>query len=419
MSTLDYVKCAVIGGFMEPAIILICLIFVWGTDMRLLCPAQKFKEYYNTYLMWPGRILVLVGTIAWLADAELLGQIWVLMDFSEKLPQLPVIYRLIALICFLFCISVGSTFSSEYLKDYNKTSIFFYEEKLVRIKKIYSTAMLIILLIVGLEICGVSFEILHIVWKTSIIVFFIAYTIRLLLEQCGASFDAENHWLYVRRFWKAVDINLEKAYIICKPTENNNIWRIKWSGDEYNFTVKSKELIKRIAAFDRYVNTTEAEEKPKRNNEAFDILLRNRKNTLFFGATGVGFGMAFIFSGYILYKIFEEMVFIYLFFSGAVFLIALGIYMLLYYYRYSLNVTEKGICCHGFFSEKSFLWDEISAEVNHIYVVFKKYGIKEFEIETQCSNIDKLLKVLKEQDLCPVTWNSKHADKLEADDESE
>ena len=93
--------------------------------------------------------------------------------------------------------------------------------------------------------------------------------------------------------------------------------------------------------------------------------------------------------------------------------------MLLYYYRYSLNVTEKGICCHGFFSEKSFLWDEISAEVNHIYVVFKKYGIKEFEIETQCSNIDKLLKVLKEQDLCPVTWNSKHADKLEADDESE
>ncbi len=418
MSTLDYIQYAVIGGFMEPATILGCLIHFWGTDMLLKCPAQKVKEYYR-FFKWPCRIMVLVGSIEWILDTEFSRQFFMLMDLSEKLPQLSVIYRFITLIFFLFVIAIGKIMNSALMHEYNKATILFYEERLLYAKKVYAISVLIILSIVGFGICGVSFYILHIVWKTSIIVFFVAFTIRLLLEQCGASFDAENHWLYVRRFWKAVDIDLEKAYIICKPTEDNNIWSIKWSGDEYDFTVKSKELIKRILAFDKYVNTTEADEKPKRNNEAFDILLKNRKNMLYGGYIGVCFGISFIPLGYMLYKIFEEMVFIYLFSPGAVFLIVLGIYMLLYYYRYSLNATEKGICCHGIFREKSFLWDEISAEVNHLNVVFKKDGKKEFEIETQCSNVDKLLKVLKDQDLCPVSWNSKHADKLGAENGSE
>lgn len=137
------------------------------------------------------------------------------------------------------------------------------------------------------------------------------------------------------------------------------------------------------------------------------------------GYAGIFFGMVFIPLSYMLYKNLGEIIFIYVFSPEVIILNILGIYFLLYYYRYSLNATEKGICCRGIFREKIFLWDEISAEVNHLNVVFKKDGKKEFEIETQCSNVDKLLKVLKEQDLCPVTWNSKHADKLGAENGSE
>ncbi len=418
MSALDYVQYAA-AGFLEPICILMFLIPLWGTDIRLKWPARQAKEIYKRYLMWPGRIIILAGAIGWLADTKLAGQFLLLMDLSEQLPQMPIVIRFVELIYFLVIVVGVISSNSASAEAYNKTTILFHEKKYVQTKKICTISILIILSILGLGICGVSFKILHMVWKISIIVFFADYTIMLLLEQCGVSFDAENHWLYVRRFWKAVDIDLEKAYIICKPTEDNNIWSIKWSGDEYDFTVKSKELIKRISDFDRYVNTTEAEEKPKRNNEAFDILLRNRKNTLFIGYTGVDFGILFIPFSYMLYKISEDIVCVYLLAPGAVFLIVLGIYMLLYYYRYSLNATEKGICCRGIFREKSFLWDEISAEVNHLNVVFKKDGKKEFEIETQCSNVDKLLKVLKEQDLCSVTWNSKHADKLGAENGSE
>ncbi|WP_026514339.1 hypothetical protein [Butyrivibrio sp. LB2008] len=416
MSTLDYVQFAA-AGFLEPIYILMFLINLWGTDIRLKWPAQQAKEIYIRYLMWPGRILILAGTIGWFADTKLAGQFLLLMDLSEKLSQMPIIFRFVELIYFLIIIVIVISSNSAFSKAYNKTTILFHEKKYVQTKKICIISILIILSILGLGICGVSFKILHMVWKISIIVFFADYTIMLLLEQCGVSFDAENHWLYVRRFWKAVDIDLEKAYIICKPTEDNNIWSIKWSGDEYDFTVKSKELIKRISDFDKYINTTEVEEKPKRNNDVFDIVLRYKKNILFMGYAGIFFGMFFIPLSYMLYKNLGEIIFIYVFSPAVIILNILGIYFLLYYYRYSLNATEKGICCRGIFREKSFLWDEISAEVNHLNVVFKKDGKKEFEIETQCSNVDKLLKVLKEQDLCPVTWNSKHADKLEADTE--
>ena len=410
MSTLDYIQFAVIGGFMEPLILLILLIYLWGTDLRLSCPSQKFQEYYRPF-MWPVRIMVIVATTGWIAFTDMSNQSLDFVNLSVKLVQIPVIYRFIALIYSLIIIACGMVINSAVMQSYSKSTIFFYEKIRVNAKKVYSVLLIVLLVIIGLEICGVSCELLHVVWKINIVLFLAAFTVRLLSEQCGVSFDAENGYLYVRRFWKKIDIDLEKAYIIRKPTDENNIWSIKWAESEFEFSIERQELLKRILAFNKYVNTIEKVEE-KTSNDAFSVVMKSGKNVFFLGCAGIGFGVMFIPFIYMLYKMSKETVFIYLFSPIAILLIILGIYMLLYY-RCSFCVTEKGICYQGIFCKKSFLWDGISAEVNQYMVVFKKANMKIASVEMQWSNSDMLLKVLKEHDYCPVIWNAKHVDKLE------
>lgn len=413
MSTLDYIQFAVVGGFMEPLILLILLIYLWGTDLRLSCPSQKFQEYYKLF-MWPVRIMVIVATVGWIAFTDMSNQSLDFVNLSVKLLQISVVYRFIALIYSLVIIACGMIINSAVMQSYSKSTIFFYEKIRVNAKKVHSVLSIVLLVIIGLEICGVSCKLLHVVWKINIVLFWAAFTIRLLSEQCGVSFDAENSRLYVRRFWKSIDIDLEKAYIIRKPTDENNLWSIKWAQNEFKFSVERQELRKRILAFDKYVNTTEkVEEKTSKN--AFSVVMKSGKNVLFLGCAGIGFGLVLIPFICMLYKMSKETLFLYLFFPIAILLIILGVYMLLYYYRCSFCVTAKGICYHGIFCEKSFLWDGISAEVNQYIVVFKKENMKIASIELQWSNSDMLLKVLKEHDYCPVIWNAKHVDKLKND----
>ena len=53
-------------------------------------------------------------------------------------------------------------------------------------------------------------------------------TIRLLSEQCGVSFDAENSRLYVRRFWKSIDIDVYRNDYLCNV--NNIVCNYKTTG---------------------------------------------------------------------------------------------------------------------------------------------------------------------------------------------
>ena len=132
------------------------------------------------------------------------------------------------------------------------------------------------------------------------------------------------------------------------------------------------------------------------------------KNILVLGYLAIVFGLAFLPLIYALYKMSGEMVLVYIFSPVVIVIVSLGIFMLLKYYKYRFEADENGIYCQGLFGNKDYRWNEISAEVNQYMIYFKKDGVKVVETEIQWAGADKLLKVLKERNLCDVTWNAKH-----------
>lgn len=408
LNTYDYVSMAVIFGWLLTSMIFSVLVYLWGTDLCLICPEQRFQEFYKPFI-WVIRFVAL-GVSIWMIVTTDIVNLGILNFWNLPLMLLNLsrIYCLIALIFIILTLFFVMTMCSAVEQTCKQMTIFKYEKLRVQAKKILVLASIVLFLSIIIQACGVSGEIFLYLWRISIIVYFAGLIIRVLSEQCGVSIDAENNRLHVRKFWKKTDIDLENANIIHKPTEQDNRWIIGWSGNEYEFLVEKTDLLKIVSALDDYSNTTEGEKQLQRNNEAFSIVLHIGKNILVLGYLAIVFGLAFLPLIYALYKMSGEMVLVYIFSPVVIVIVSLGIFMLLKYYKYRFEADENGIYCQGLFGNKDYRWNEISAEVNQYMIYFKKDGVKVVETEIQWAGADKLLKVLKERNLCDVTWNAKH-----------
>ena len=64
LNTYDYVSMAVIFGWLLTSMIFSVLVYLWGTDLCLICPEQRFQEFYKPFI-WVIRFVAL-GVSIWM-----------------------------------------------------------------------------------------------------------------------------------------------------------------------------------------------------------------------------------------------------------------------------------------------------------------------------------------------------------------